>query len=202
MCVHTNACMLSLSHTHTHTHTHTHIVWEIPTSGSHVTELCPGGRSWEGQECASSLGKHEVNSLVSQLWDSKGKPGRRPVLRKPWHGSLRKCGKVGPLLRVPLVFTCDWKGLLFLCPCQSWSTISCEGDPVDEDSLPTRDPSVSQGFNEPFLVLGPWLGGLWPWNRMEMGHVAPRRPLEATVLLIIRNRSEGAFGLWGTFSPT
>lgn len=92
---------------------------------------------------------------------------------------LRECGKVGPLLRVPLVFTCDLKGLLFVCPCQPWSTIICEGDPLDEDSLPNRDPSVSQGFNEPCLVLGTWLGGSWPWNHMETGHVASRSPLEA-----------------------
>ena len=147
MCAHECMHAFSFSYTHTHTHKHTHIVWEIPTSGSHVTELCPGGRSWEGQECASSLGEHEVNSLAPQLWDSEGKPGRRPVLREPWRGSLRKCGKVGSLLRVPLVFTCDLKGLLFLCPCQSESTISCQGDPVDEEFLPNRDPSVSQGFN-------------------------------------------------------
>lgn len=33
------------------THIHTHITaWEIPTSGSHVTELCPESRSREGLE--------------------------------------------------------------------------------------------------------------------------------------------------------
>ena len=41
------------------------------------------------------------------------------------------------------------------------------------------DLSVSQGFHEPFLVLHTWLGGLWPRNHMEIGHVASRSPLEA-----------------------
>lgn len=100
---------------------------------------------------------------------------------------LRECGKVGPLLRVLLVFTCDLRGLLFLCPCQPWSTVNCKGDPVDEDSLPNRDLSVSQGFNEPFLVLGTWLGGSWPWNHMETGHV----PLGVHWKPDSPNRSEG-----------
>ena len=72
-----SVCVCVRMHAHTHTHTHTHITaWEIPTSGSHVTELCPGGRSWEGLEdrggsgvCELS-GEHEVNPLAPQLRDS------------------------------------------------------------------------------------------------------------------------------------
>lgn len=47
--------------------------WEIPTSGSHVTELCPEGRSWEGledregQECVSSLENTEL-TLWHTAW--------------------------------------------------------------------------------------------------------------------------------------
>ena len=56
---------------------------------------------------------------------------------------LRECAKVEPLLRVPLVFTCDLRELLFLCPCQPWSTINYKGDPVDDNSLPNRPVSQS-----------------------------------------------------------
>lgn len=67
---------------------------------------------------------------------------------------------MGPLLCGPLVFTCDMKGLLFLC--QSWSIINHQGDPLAGDSIPTETRLFHHIVNEYLLVPGTWLGGHGP----------------------------------------
>lgn len=89
----------------------THITaWEIPTSGSHVTELFPAGpagRAWrtvEGQECVSSLGSTELTlwhqssgSLANAGLLSPGEARKENgAQRGPLApGSLHNCGEMG-----------------------------------------------------------------------------------------------------------
>lgn len=127
----------------------THITaWEIPTSGSHVTELFPAGpagRAWrtaEGQECVSSLGSTELTLWHQSSGSSANagllpqeRPGKRMVPRGARPGSLHNCGKMG----APPVFTCNMKGLLFPLSCQSWSIINHWGDPLAGGSFPNGD---------------------------------------------------------------
>lgn len=79
----------------------------------------------------------------------------------PESPGVAHCASVGRWghFRVPLVFTCDLKGLLFLCPCQSESTISCQGDPVDGAPPPTETPICQSGFKSS-QHWGTWLGVL------------------------------------------
>lgn len=104
---------------------------------------------------------------------------------------------MGPLLCAPLVFTCDMKGLLFLC--QFWSIINRWGDPLAGDPVPTETSLFRHIVNEYLLVQGTWLGGHGPGKVQSQescpvsrqGPVSPRRRLGATVLLVITKGARG-----------